>query len=237
MRSPTPIASTRSAGSKGAVVAVLVLLFTASAATPGFAQGGGVDAPDSGGVPAPDPAPAPTPAPAPDAAPGADSDSVEVTPSPGTAPAPATPPDTTLSAPQTSTAAPAASQPAEPRGNQRRARKPDKRAAQNNARDKRNARQRHRRSSVGRANPGSVFGLNLQLVAGAAGDTNAESPSVELVAWALLTLVLAAAGLLTLTARLSRMEGLTGPMPGGWLQQSLQTARLRVRGAGGRPVS
>jgi hypothetical protein len=62
---------------------------------------------------------------------------------------------------------------------------------------------------------------------------------VELIAWALLTLVLAAAALLTLTARLWRMEGLTAPMPpdAQWLQRILQTARFAPRGTGGRPVS
>ena len=68
--------------------------------------------------------------------------------------------------------------------------------------------------------------------------TEAESPPVELIAWALLTLVLAAAALLALTARLSQLEGLTGPMPQAaqLLQRILQTARFSPRGTG-RPAS
>jgi hypothetical protein len=69
--------------------------------------------------------------------------------------------------------------------------------------------------------------------------TDAESPPVELIAWALLTLVLAAAGLLTLTARLAQMEGLAVPMP--WdaqrLQRILQSAGFPPRRTRGRPAS
>jgi hypothetical protein len=86
-----------------------------------------------------------------------------------------------------------------------------------------------------------LFGLNLPLVgpAGSGADTDAGSPPVELIAWALLALVLAAAALLALTARLSQMEGLSGPLPQAapWLQRILQTARFAPRGMGRHPAS
>jgi hypothetical protein len=238
MRPLTPIELTPSAGSRGARVAVLTLLFTALAAPPALAQGGGITAPHSGGIPAPDPAPTPA-EPAPDAAPGADSEGVAPAPSPGPAPAPATPPDTTFSAPEGSTATPAAPQSAGPGAGQRQPRRSHKGATRSKARDKRKAAQRDRRSTVERASPASVFGVNRQLVGGAASDADVESPPVELIAWGLLTLVLAAAALLTLTARLSRMEGLTAPMrhDAKWLQRVLQASRLPLRGTRGRPAS
>jgi hypothetical protein len=128
-----------------------------------------------------------------------------------------------------------------PRTGQPPRRRAGKRARQNKARDKRSAGREQPRSAGGRASPASVFGVNLPL-AGAVGgstDTDAVSPPVELIAWALLALVLAAAALLTLTARLWQMEGLTAPMPSDaqWLQRILQAARFAPRGPGGRPVS
>jgi hypothetical protein len=219
MGSLTPIELTRSAGSKRALVAILTLLFTALPVPPALAQGGGVTAPHSGGVPAPDPAPTPA-EPEPDAAPGADSDSVAPTPtptptpSPAPAPAPTTPPVTTFSAPEGSTAVPAAPQPARPRTGQRQPRRAERRAARRKARDKRKTAQRDRRSTDGRPSPASVFGVDRRLVGGSAIAAHVQSPPVELIAWGLLTLVLAAAALLTLTSRLSRMEGLTAPMRG-----------------------
>jgi len=81
--------------------------------------------------------------------------------------------------------------------------------------------------------------LDLPLVGGGDIDTDAESPPVELIAWALLSLVLAAAALLALTARLSRMEGLTGPVPqvGEWLDGISQIVRFAQRGTGRHPAS
>jgi hypothetical protein len=245
MRSVTPIGLTRSAGSKGARVVALALLVTAFAAPPALAQSGGISAPSSGGAPAPDPAPTP-PRPAPDPAPAPDSDSGEATPSPQTAPPPAPAPDTTSSTPETSApyiapAQSAGSQPAASRAGQPPRRRAGKRARQNKARDKRSARSQHQGSTARRASPASVFGMNLAFAARVGTDTgaDAESPPVELIAWALLTLVLAAAALLTLTARLAQMEGLAAPMPrdAQWLQRILQTARFAPRGTGGRPAS
>jgi hypothetical protein len=242
MRLPSLIELTGSAASKGARVAAMALLVTAFAAQPALAQSGGVSAPGSGGVPAPDPAPTPAP-PAPDPAPTPDSDRVEAAPSPQTAPAP---PDTTYAAPRTSPpviAAPSASAASESaaveRAGQPRRRRAGKRAREARARDRRSARPEHPRSTAGRASPASVFGVN-PLLAGAAGrdtDTDADRP-VELIAWALLALVLAAAALLTLTARLWRMEGITAPMPhdSQWLQRILQIAHFAPRGTG-RPAS
>jgi hypothetical protein len=237
MRSLTPIQLTRRAGSVGVRVGVSALLLSTFAAPPALAQGGGVTAPQSGGVPAPDPAPERA-TPKPDAAPGADSDSVEAAPTPQTSPAPATPPDTTSTAPETSSGVPAAFEPAAPRAG-RPGRHASSRRAGHKPRDTRKERQRDRRSTVGRASPASVFGVNHALVAGVGGNTEAESPPVELIAWALLTLVVAAAALLTLTAQLSRMEGLTGPMPHDtqWLQRVFHIARFAPRGARRRPAS
>ena len=237
MRWLTPIDLTRSAGSTRALLALSAVLLSAVAAPAAFAQGGGVTAPHSGGVPAPDPAPERA-TPEPDAAPGPDSDSVEAAPTPQTSPAPATPPDTTSSAPETSSGVPAAFEPAAPRAGRPGRRASSKRAG-HKPRDKRKERQRDRRSTVGRASPASVFGVNHALVPGVGGNTEAESPPVELIAWALLTLVLAAAALLTLTAQLSRMEGLTGPMPHDTpsLQRVFHIARFAPRGARRRPAS
>jgi hypothetical protein len=255
----------RSAGSKdgrGAALALLVilaLLGTAFAAPSAFAQFGGVAAPDSGGTPAPDPAPTPAPT-APEPAPAPDSERGEARSSPRTTPQPAeTAPDATSGAPETSapviagateTTAPVITGPAEsaasepaavPRAGQPPRRRAGKRARQNEARDKRGARPQDRRSRVERASPASVFGLNLPLTAAIGRDTGtgAESPPVEVIGWALLALVLAAAALLTLTARLARMEGLTAPMPhdARWLTRILQSARFAPPGTGGRPAS
>jgi hypothetical protein len=246
MRSVTPIGLTRSTGSKAARVVALALVVTAFAAPPALAQSGGISVPGSGGAPAPDPAPTPQ-RPAPDAAPAPDSDSVEATPSPQTAPTPAPAPDTTSSAGGTSepyTSSPsqsAASQPAAPRAGQRPRRSARKRARASNARDRRSARTENQGSTLRRASPPSVFGVNLAFSAQVGRDTgtDAESPPVELIAWALLTLVLAAAGLLTLTARLAQMEGLAVPMP--WdaqrLQRILRSAGFAPRSTRGRPAS
>jgi hypothetical protein len=187
-------------------LAALALLLGAFAAPPAFAQGGGVTAPHSGGVPAPDPAPEPTPL-APDAAPGGGSDSVQAAPSPTLA----TPPDTTSSAPQASPPAVAASEPAAPRADRRRPHTSGKRAARTKVRNKRNAGQQDQRSRVERTSPASVFRSNLRPVGWVGRYTDAESPPVELIALALLTLVVASAGLLRLTMRLSQIEGLTPP--------------------------
>jgi len=184
-------------------LAALALLLAAFAAPPAFAQGGGVSAPRSGGVPAPDPAPEPQTPPAPDAAPGAGSDSVEPAPSPPTSPTPATPPDTTGNAPEASAPAPAA-----PRTDRRRGTS-DERAAQSRARAKRRGQQDDRRSSAGSIRPASVFRASLASVGWTGRDTDSESPPVELIALALLTLVVASAALLRLTMRLSQIEGLT----------------------------
>jgi hypothetical protein len=237
MRALTPIELTGSAGSTGARLAALALLVTAFAAPPALAQSGGISAPGSGGAPAPDPAPTPAP-PAPDAAPGADSGSVEAAPSPQTSPAPATPRDTTSSAPEASPPAAAASQSA-PRAGRPHARTSGKRAAPNKARDERNARRQDRRSSVGRISPASVFRANLAPVGWVGGDIDAESPPVGLIAFALLTLVVASAALLTLTMRLCKSEGLTPPKPrdAQWLQRLVHTARFAQHGAGRRPAS
>jgi hypothetical protein len=206
MRSLSPIECTPSAGSKVARLAGLALLVAALAAPPAVAQSGGVSAPGSGGAPAPDPAPTPAP-PEPDAAPGAGADSVDTPPSAGTPPAPATSAEPTSILPEASTAAPAAASQAPPAG-QRPPRRSGERAAQDKARDKRKARQGHRRSTAERADPASVFGVSVPFVGTAGTDTGSESPPVELIAWALLTLVLAAAALLTLAARVSRMQRL-----------------------------
>ena len=237
MRALPPIDLTGSGGSKGARLAALALLVTAFAAPPALGQSGGISAPGSGGAPAPDPAPTPAP-PAPDAAPGADSDSVEAAPSPQTSPAPATPPDTTSSAPAASPPAAAVSQPA-PRAGRPRPRTSGERAAQNKARDKRNARQQDRHSSVARINPASVFRTNLAPVGWIGRDIDAESPPVELIAFGLLTLVLASAALLRLTMRLSEIEGLTPPKSheARWLQRFLHTAHFAQRGTGRHPAS
>jgi hypothetical protein len=237
MRSLTRIALTGPAGSKGAWLATLALLVTAFAAPPALGQSGGVSAPGSGGAPAPDPAPTPA-SPRPDSAPGSGS---EPTTSPATPPASVTPPDTTSGVPEAITPAEAATSRAPaPPSSRSRQRTSDKRAGKDKARDERNARRHHQRSPAGRASPTSVFGVNLPLVGavGSSTDTAAKSPPVELIAWALLALVLAGAALLMLTARLWRMEGLTAPMPAGaqWLQRILQTARFTPRGTG-RPVS
>jgi hypothetical protein len=236
--SRSPIEVTRSVGSNGALVALSALLLSAFATPPALAQGGGVSAPISGGVLAPDPAPQPA-APEPDAAPGAGSDSVQAAPPPESSPAPATPPDTTSSAPAASIpAASPPSQPATPRARQPRRHASPKHAAQK-ARENRNERQHDRRSTIARASPASVFGVNHALVRGVGGSTKAEPPPVELVAWALLTLVLAAAALLTLTARLSRMEGLTGPMPPDtqWLRRLFHVARFAPHGSRRAPAA
>lgn len=205
MRALTPIELPGSAGSKGARLAAVALLVTAFAAPPALAQSGGASDPGSGGAPGPDPAPTPAP-PAPDAAPSPDPGSAEAAPSPQTPSAPATPPDTTPSAPEESSPAAAASQPT-PRAGRARPRRSGKRAA----RDRRKAHTHDRHSSVERISPASVFRANLASVGWVGSDIEADSPPVGLIAFGLLTLVLASAALLTLTVRLSELEGLTPP--------------------------
>jgi hypothetical protein len=217
-----------------ALTPIAVVLVAALAAASASAQGGGVTAPDTGGVPAPDPAPERA-APEPDAAPGADS--VEAAPPPQPSPAPTAPSET--SAPVI-TPEPATSRPsAVPQGGQSARRTRRERAARHEARAKREARQRHRRSTAGRPSPTSVFGVNLSLVDAVGRDTRAESPPVELIAWALLSLVLAAASLLVLTARVSRMEGFLAPIrpDAGWLRRGLHTLHFSRRDVRGRPAS
>lgn len=217
-----------------ALTPIAVALVTAVAAPSVSAQGGGIPAPHSGGVPAPDPAPERA-APKPDAAPGTDSAPTATTPQ--AAPAPSAP-DT--SAAPVITSEPAASQPsAVPRAGRSARRTRRERAARHDLREKRKARQRHRRSMAGRPSPASVFGVNVALVGAAGRDTRAESHPVELIAWALLTLVFAAAALLVLTARISSMEGLVAPIrsDAGWLGRGLQTSRLSPRTVRRRPAS
>jgi hypothetical protein len=81
--------------------------------------------------------------------------------------------------------------------------------------------------------------VNVALVGAAGRDTQAESPPVELIAWALLTLVLAAAAFLTLTARVAQIEGFLAPIrqDAGWLRRSLQTSRFSPRAVRRRPAS
>jgi hypothetical protein len=217
-----------------ALTPIVVVLVAALAAPSASAQGGGVTVPDSGGVPAPDPAPERS-APKPDAAPGADS--VEAAPQPQPSPAPTAPSET--SAPVI-TPEPATSQPpAVPQGGQSARRTRRDRAARHDLRKERKARQGHRRSTARRQSPTSVFGVNVALLGAAGSDTRAESHSVELIALALLTLVLAAAALLVLTARISQMEGLLAPIrpDGGWLRRGLKTSRLPPRTVRRRPAS
>ena len=216
-----------------ALAPIAVVLVAALAAPSASAQGGGVTAPQSGGVPAPDPAPERA-APEPDAAPGADS--APAAPTPQVPPAPSAPETSALAI----TSEPATSQPsAVPRAGQSARRDRRERAARQELRKERKARQRHRRSTAGRPSPASVFGMNVALVGAAGSDTRAESHSVELIALALLTLVLAAAALLVLTARISRMEGLLAPIrpDAGWLRRGLQTSRLSPRTVRRRPAS
>jgi hypothetical protein len=242
MRALTPIEFTRSAGSKGAQLVALTLLVAELAAPPAIAQSGGVSMPDSGGAPAPDPAPAPA-KPTPDPAPTPDSGTDEAAPAPRSAPPPAPPPDTTSSTGETGTPAIASPSTAEaaPRAGQPQRRRASTRARPNKARDKRSARSENQDSTLRRASPASVFGVNLAFSARVGGDsgTDAGSPPVELIAWALLTLVLAAAGLLALTARLAQMEGVASSMP--WdaqpLHRILQIARSAPGRTRGRPAS
>jgi hypothetical protein len=217
-----------------ALTPIAVVLVAAFAAASASAQGGGVSAPDSGGVPAPDPAPERA-APKPDAAPGTDSAPTATTPQAPPAPSPS---DT--SAAPVITSEPAASQPsAVPRAGRSAQRTRRERAARQNLREERQARESHRRSTAGRPSPTSVFGVNVALVGAAGRDAPAESPPVALFAWALLTLVLASAALLVLTARISRMEGFLVPIrpDAGWLPRGLQTSRLSARSVRRRPAS
>jgi hypothetical protein len=217
-----------------ALTPIAVVLVAALAAPSASAQGGGVTAPQSGGAPAPDPAPERS-APEPDAAPGADS--VEAAPPPQPSPAPTAPSETSapLITPEPATSRPSAV----PQGGQSARRTRRDRAARYELRKERKARQHHRRSTAGRPSPTSVFGLNVALVGAAGTDAQTESPPVELIALALLTLVFAAAASLVLTARVSRMEGLLAPIrpDAGRLRRGLQTSRFSPRAMRRRPVS
>jgi hypothetical protein len=243
MRALIPIEFTRSTGSKGAQLVALTLLVAGLAAPPAIAQSGGVSMPDSGGAPAPDPAPAPA-KPTPDPAPTPDSGTDEAAPAPRSAPPPAPAPDTTSSTGETGTpaiASPSTADAAAPRAGQPQRRRASTRVRPNKARDKRSARSENQDSTLRRASPASVFGVNLAFSARVGGDsgTDAGSPPVELIAWALLTLVLAAAGLLALTARLARMEGVAVPMPrdAQRLQRVMHIARSAHRSTRGNPAS
>jgi hypothetical protein len=103
----------------------------------------------------------------------------------------------------------------------------------------RNARRQDRHSSVVRVSRASVFRANLAPVGWVGGDTDAESPPVVLIAFALLTLVVASAALLSLTMRLSQSEGLTPTRPheARWLQRFLHTAHFAQRGTGRHAAS
>jgi hypothetical protein len=202
MRSANPFDSSARLGS---LLAALALLLVSVAGPPAFAQAGGAQAPD--------PAPGATAPPAPDPAPGPNS-AGEASPPATTSPG-STPPDTTPSAPQASTPvapAPSDSAPSQPaavpRGSQPPRDAAGKRGRPKNTRDTRDAGQRHQRSEVARPSPSSVFRASLPLSAFVGRDTDAERPPVELIAFALLTLVLAGAAFLTLTTRLTRMAGL-----------------------------
>lgn len=165
----------------------------------------------SGGVPGPDVSPV-APKPEPDPAPGPDSDRVEASPPPAPrAPAPTAPAPTDAApapaAPIVPTS-PASPSTAEPQisppvrgATSRRSKRAKQRKA---ARRARIAREAEHRASARPPAPGSVFGESLALsrVSGRAAD--ADSPPAQLIAFALLTLVLASASFLVLTARLSR---------------------------------
>jgi hypothetical protein len=66
------------------------------------------------------------------------------------------------------------------------------------------ARETEARAGVEPPRPRSVFGDNLALSRVSGRDADSESPPPQLIALALLTLVLASASFLALTARLSR---------------------------------
>jgi hypothetical protein len=165
----------------------------------------------SGGVPGPDVSPV-APAPEPDPAPGPDSDRVEASPPPETrAPAPTTP------APTDATPAPAApivpASPSAPPVVESQISPPTRRAASRRskrvrqrkaARRARIARETEARASVEPPRPRSVFGDDLALSRATGRNADTDSPPGQLIAFALLTLVLASASFLVLTARLSR---------------------------------
>jgi hypothetical protein len=113
-----------------------------------------------------------------------------------------------------------------------------KRARQNKAPDKRSTLPQDRPSAREHPSPASVFGVTPPLVDAVGRDTDAESPPVQLIAWALLALVLAAGALLVLTARLSQLEGFAAiPQPAPWLQRILQVAQFAPRGVRRRPAA
>jgi len=192
------------------VLAVLSAVVFSSAAR---AQSGGVPRPDEYPV-APEPEPDPTPRP--------DSDRVEASPP---APAPRAPAPT---APAPTEAAPAPAAPIVPRSpaspsaaepqssppvrgaaSRRRKRAKQRKAARRarvarHARRARIARQAEARASVEPPRARSVFDDDLALSRVSGRDTDHESPPLQLIAFALLALVLASASFLALTLRLSR---------------------------------
>jgi hypothetical protein len=205
MRPANPI---ESSARRGPLVAALALLLASFVGPPAFAQ--------SGGALAPDPAPGATAPVAPDPAPGANADRLEpgeTSQPPATTSPDSTPSDPTASAPEASTPvipvpseAASSERAAVPRGSQPRhgARKGARRKA-------RGTRKAGQDSRVAGPSAASVFRAELPLARLVGGDTDAERPPVELIALALLTLVLAGAALLTLTTRLTRMAGLAPP--------------------------
>lgn len=185
-------------------VAALAALLAAFSGPPAGAQSGGASGPDPWPVtPAPEPDAAPAPAP------DSDSTSVESTPPASRPPAATTPyPTATAPAPSTSTgpASPSSRPAPEPRSSppaSRVARRAE-RGKRKAARKARTAHEANRRASVTPPRPSPVFRVGLPVSRLAGGDADTDSPPGQLIVFALLTLVLAGASLLTLTARLSR---------------------------------
>jgi len=188
---------------RASVAAAAALLVAAICAPSAGAQSGGALVPGAGGAPAPDLAPV-APAPEPDPAPGGDSDT-ESSPPPASAPpaatAPAPAPTPIVPASPSSQLAPEirSSPPASPRT--RKSTRGQKKKA---ARRSRTAGQAEQRARVTPPRRTWVFGESLPLSRLAGRGIDTESPPAQLLAFALLALVLAGASFLTLTARLSR---------------------------------
>ena len=173
-------------------VAALALFFAALSGPPARGQSSGTIGPDASPV---------EPAPEPDAAPAAGSDNVESSPPPASppataAPAPASSAPTASASPSSHpiNASPSASPPA------RKSTREHKQAA----RKSRTSHQAKQRAQITRPDPDSVFGDGLPLSRLTGRDVDSESPPAQLIALALLALVVAGASFLTLTARLSR---------------------------------
>jgi hypothetical protein len=192
---------TRRAPAMVAVAAAALLVAALSVPPAGAQSGGGAPVPGSGGAPSPDLAPV-APSPEPDPAPGGDSGTVRSSPAPApTSPAPTAPAPTTPIAP-----ASPSSQTPELRGGSRVA---SARAATRGEKKKaaRKSRAANRAEKQGSARPPDrtwVFGESLPLSQFAGSGTDTESTPAQLIALALLALVLAGASFLMLTARLSR---------------------------------